>query len=155
MLAINADIEQEEEDDELFGPGLAPPRGNASIRKQGRARNQPDQQGRRPRQGKMDDQNWLLVQQNMALQEAEQKVQQLQKDKDGLELRATALSKKKKEVEEKIVQEMDWRMLAEDRAEKLESELEEMRLEAEQKKATLKKEKEVQEELQRLKLQDE
>lgn len=26
MLAINADIEQEEEDLELFGPGMAPPR---------------------------------------------------------------------------------------------------------------------------------
>ena len=26
MLAVNADIEQDEEDDELFGPGMAPPR---------------------------------------------------------------------------------------------------------------------------------
>lgn len=81
------------------------------------------------------------------MQEAEQKVQQLQKDREGLQLRAAALSKKKKEVEEKIVQEMDWRMMAEDRAEKLEQELEEMRFDVEQKKATLKKEKEVQEEL--------
>ena len=70
-------------------------------------------------------------------------------------MRTSALTQKKKEVEDKIMHEMDWRMMAEDRADKLMQELEEIRFETEQRKATLKKEKEVQEELQRLKLNDE
>lgn len=51
--------------------------------------------------------------------------------------------------------EMDMRTIAEDRVDKLERELLEARLEAEQRRVTIKKERQIQEELQKLKIDEE